>query len=374
MEERRLKFFLALQDEVEKSKNLSVDVKEKFYALAGKYLNQANVNIIDHEDIGMFRTYKEEGFIAIQTDDLEVSVKNKKKLSTKDDSKFDLKYHKPKEVTAFLLLFRSDDHPFKYLVHDYTKPGEFFDLDSFNAKIERAFKLETLKYSLPTFLYKRIKAFIGISNETWYFRLLGQGTDFSFQSEQLKKWVQENPKTHPIFGFTNEISLFKASIRIERNFKNILTHILKSKSLDKSFDIEPMKLEGATFFTDVDALASGLGAIFNAIAQRVEEYGRQLRISFEAKSTSAGRLRILKITHIGSRCNQMLREDELLGGDLKDAKKYLYKLCDWSILSENPDPKINKLNILFDPLTNVSSREKVNDPIDGFTHVLTFYS
>lgn len=372
MEERRLKFFLALQEEVEKSKNLSTDVKEKFYALAEKHLSKDGVNVVDSEDVNIFKTYKEEGFIAIETDDLEVSVKNKKKLSKKDDPQFDLKYHKPKEVTAFLLLFRSDNHPFKYLVHDYTKPGEFFDLNSFNAKIEKAFKLETLKHSLPKSLYSRMEAFIGISNKTWYFRLRGQGTDFSYQSEQLKKWVQENPKTHPIFGFTNEINLFKDSIRIERNFKEILAAVLASKNLSDSFDIEFIKLEGATFSTDVDALASGLGAIFNAIAQRIE-HSHRLRISFEAR-TSNGRLRILKITHIGSRCKKMLREDELLGGDLKDAKKYLYKLCDWSILSENPDPEINKLNILFDPSTNVSTREKTDEPIDGFTHILTFYS
>lgn len=373
MEERRLKFFLALQDEVEKSKNLSADVKEKFYVLAGKHLHQDHVNVIDDEDIDVFKIYREQGVIAIETD-LEVSVKSKKKQTIKEDQIIDLNHHKPRDVNAFLSLFGSGDHPFKYLVHDYTNPGEIFDLGSFNIKVEKAFKLKTAnKNLLPKYLFRRIEAFIGISNKPWYFRLIGQETDFSFRSERVKEWVQENPNTHPIFGFANEIKLFDASIRITGNLKEVLTYVLSSKNLITSFDIESINLDGANFYTDVDALASGLGAIFNSIAQRIKTSHR-LRISFEAKSTSTGRLRILKITHIESRCNKILREDELLGGDLKDAKKYLYKLCDWSILSENPDPKINKLNILFDPLTNVPPREKVDEPIDGFTHVLTFYS
>jgi hypothetical protein len=373
MEERRLKFFLALQDEVEKSKNLSLGIKEKFYSLAENYLDESSAKSSSIEENSMFKTYKENGFIAIETDDLEVSVKSKKKSVVTSEQPFDLNHHKPENVTAFLSLFGSSDHPFKYLVHDYIKPGETFDLESFNAKVGESFKIETIRfrYSLPKYLYSRVEAFIGISTKMWFF--LDYRVNFSFRAESVKNWSRENPNIHPLFGFKDQIQIFKDSIRVDGNLKELINYILANRGILTSFDIECVNLDNAAFYTDVDALVSGLIVIFNSIKQRVNNSSK-LKISFEGKATQSGRLRILKIIHLGSNCSKNLKEDELFSGDLKDAKKFLYQLCDWSIIANNPDPEVNKINILFNPSKNLKPREKVNEPIEGFTHILTFYS
>jgi len=373
MNESRLKFFLALQNEVDKSINLSPIIKEKFYSLAANYLGDAYLKDSISEDMSMFKAYKEKGFIAIETEDLEVSIKNKKKSKISTEQAFDLNHHKPENVTAFLSLFGSSDHPFKYLVHDYIKPGKIFDIDSFNVEVANSFKIETtkLRYSLPKYLFSRLEAFIGISNKMWFF--LDHRVSFSFRAESVKIWSRENPNIHPLFGFKDQIQTFKNSIRIDGNLRELLNYILANRGILTSFDIEYVNLDNAGFYTDVDAFVSGLIVIFNSIKQRINNSSK-LKISFEGKSTKSGRLRILKIIHLGSNCSKNLKEDELFSGDLKDAKKFLYQLCDWSIIANNPDPEVNKINILFNPSKNLKPREKVNEPIEGFTHILTFYS
>ena len=66
-------------------------------------------------------------------------------------------------------------------------------------------------------------------------------------------------------------------------------------------------------------------------------------------------------------------EKDIIGGDLNEVKKNLYRVCDWSIISENPSNNCNQVNILYD-IKQKNAKEIVNKPIEGFTHILTFYS
>lgn len=370
MDERRLKFFLALQKKVEESKNLSPKAKEKFYALAeGSIGEPAMVKDSEGEGLDLAKTYKETGFVPIDLGELEVSITDKKRKQ--QETRFDLNRHKPIDVTSFLLLFRSDDHPFKYLVHDLTKPGEVFNLAKLLQNATDKFKLETKKCLIPKSLYSRLEAFIGISRKSWYFK--GTPINFSFHSRKVEEWCSENPNKHPFLQFESEIKAFKESIRIEENLKELIEFVLAEKGLLTSFDVDYEEIGKPSFYTDVDALMSGLGIIFNSFHQRIQN-GNKVKIVFEAKRLQTGRLRILKIIHVGSECIKEFKEEELLGGDLKEVKKFFYQLCDWSIIAKNPNPDINKINILYHPSTGKKPREKTEDPIEGFTHVLTFYS
>ena len=62
-------------------------------------------------------------------------------------------------------------------------------------------------------------------------------------------------------------------------------------------------------------------------------------------------------------------------GDLKEAEKAFFGICDWSIISKTMDDSVNKLNILFDIHSDIMPNEKIDDSlIEGFTHLLTFYA
>jgi hypothetical protein len=70
-----------------------------------------------------------------------------------------------------------------------------------------------------------------------------------------------------------------------------------------------------------------------------------------------------------------LDKKDLFQGDLLEAEKALFGICDWSIISKSTDDSINKLNVLFDINSNKIPREKISDSlIEGFTHELTFYA
>ena len=123
MDERRLKFFLALQKKVEESKNLSPKAREKFYGLAEQYIGKVNVvEEPESSENDLVRAYRENGFVSIETEELEVSVKNKKR--SKNTITIDLNKHRPIETCRFLQFLSSNANPMKFLIHD--KPDGFF--------------------------------------------------------------------------------------------------------------------------------------------------------------------------------------------------------------------------------------------------------
>ncbi|MDX2250160.1 MAG: reverse transcriptase family protein [Bacteroidia bacterium] len=343
----------------------------KFYRSAVSFIGDIMIGREpERDEKGPLKNYREAGFGSLETENIEISAKDKKKRTGQN---FDLNTHRPQDLTAFLALFRSGDHPFKYLVHDFIKPGEIFVLSEFIQKVENSFYLETKKFSISQALYARLKAFIGLSREQWSLRFKGISRDFSFSSDNVKKWCEDHPNKHPIFGYSSEIKLFTEGIRIERNLEALINSVLLEKNLE-DFHIEYVNLKEATFDTDIEALLSGLGIIFNTIRQRAEN-SKRLKIIFQENLSSKGEiLSIIKIIHCDSNCDKSLNEDVLFKGDLKSAKSYFYRLCDWSIIANNLNSEVNKINILFNASSNVKKQEKLDEVIEGFTHILTFYT
>ena len=296
----------------------------------------------------------------------------------KEQKEIDLSKHKPTDVTRFLLNFRASEG-LKFLTHDYDRPGSVFNYHDIMQVANKEFQELTSLYLVPQSLKTRIYQFaFGDPNNAWWFNKMPY--KLNWKSPELLHWMQNNPNIHPIKNENFEkgfITPFKKSIEIkapelEYIFKNKLAESLASKYL--SFDIELINLDKANFYTNVDAFQAGISYIIKAIKQRFNN-STKIKIEFSRKTDAEGRKRIIKITHINSVCDKPLEKNELFQGDLLEAEKALFGICDWSIISRSPDKSVNKLNILFDINSNISPREKIDDAlIEGFTHVITFYS
>jgi RNA-directed DNA polymerase len=298
----------------------------------------------------------------------------------KQDSKIDLSKHRPIDTNLFLSSFKSSEG-LKFLTHDYDRAGSAFNREDLLKICKQEFDELSSKYeyNIKTALYARIKQFaFGDPKQSWWFnRVSYKG---NWQTQELVSWTKRNPNLHPIRNekFANEFILpFKQSIEIK---SPELESLIKSKLAENlgplygAFEIELVDLDKANFYTDVDSLQTGLSYLFKAIKQRFQN-SKKIKIEFLRKSDSSGRKRIIRITHVGSQCDKPLEKLEIIKGDLEEAEKAFFKICDWSIVSNSPDSSTNKLNVLFDIRSSTRPCEKIEDAlVEGFTHILTFYS
>lgn len=296
----------------------------------------------------------------------------------KEEKEIDLSKHKPIDVTRFLLNFRSSEG-LKFLTHDYDKPESVFNYEYIIAISKKEFEELSTEFIIPVNLRSRIYQFaFGDPSKAWWFNRLPY--KLNWQSHELLSWMVNNPNTHPIKNVNFEqgfIKPFKKSIEIktpdlEYIFKNKLAENLASKYT--SFDIKLIDLDKANFYTNVDAFQVGISYIFKSINQRFKN-SNKIRIEFLREADYEGRKRIIKIIHLDSKCDKPLDKKELFQGDLLEAEKAFFGICDWSIISKSPDDTVNKLNVLFDINSNKMPKEKIDESlIEGFTHILTFYA
>ncbi len=319
--------------------------------------------------------------ILVEIEAIKNQLKEVRKINNKKSKEIKLNqlFHKPLETSKFLQSLSSDSNLLKFLIHDKTDGFDYNEMKKVWIDILSDYKKhfsENIKYNL----INRMKAFVGCTTDNWFFK--GKAQKFKLTNIEVVDWCKKNPGKHPIMHFDNEISYFKESIKIKKgSLETIINEILLERFGNgySKLELNFIDLDKAEFYTDVDALIAGLKNIFSSLKQRLDQ-SNSIKITFEAKSTTKGRLRIIKIIHIDSECDKPLIKDEIFGtdsgGDFKDAEQRFLQNCDWSIIAKNPDEKYNKLNILYDFTdTGIKSREKINpDAIEGFTHILTFYS
>ncbi len=297
----------------------------------------------------------------------------------KEEKEIDLSKHKPIDVTRFLIHF-ANGKGLKFLTHEFHGVFEYSKI--INNALKEFYALST-EFIIPPRLWARIDQFgFGDPNKSWYFN--GKSYKLNWKSKELLNWINANPNIHP----ATELSPFRESMIIpfSKSYRIMapkLYEIIKNKLAEKgmytSFDFginndRLINLDKASFYTDVDSFSTGLSYLFNSINQRIGN-SNKLKIEFSSKSDTDGRKRIIKIVHVGSVCNKPLDKNELFQGDLLEAEKAFFGICDWSIISKSPDDSVNTLNILFDINSGKSPKEKIDDSmIEGFTHVLTFYS
>jgi len=296
----------------------------------------------------------------------------------KKQFEIDLSKHKPMDVTRLLYSFRSSEG-LKFLTHDYDKSDSVFDYKKISTIAKKEFNELKSQFIIPTRLWARINQFaFGNPEEVWFFNKVAY--KLNWQSPKLIKWMEANPNAHPINNEKFEkgfITPFKNSIEIKAPD---LEYIIKKKLAENlasnfvSFEKELIDLDKANFYTNVDAMQDGISYLIKAINQRIDN-SNKIRVAFYRKSDEEGSKRIIKIIHVGSECNKPLDKKELFKGDLIEAEKAFFGICDWSIISKSPDNSVNKLNVLFDINSKRMPKEKINDSlIEGFTHILTFYA
>ncbi|MGB5025988.1 MAG: reverse transcriptase family protein [Saprospiraceae bacterium] len=294
-------------------------------------------------------------------------------------NEINLSKHKPIDVTHFLFQF-ANGNGLKFLTHEF--PGKFEYKNILKSALIE-FSNSSAKFKIPSRLWSRINQFgFGDPSKSWYSN--GKSYKLNWKSKELLNWITANPNIHP----ATELSPFRDSMIIpfSKSYRIIapeLFEIIKNKLAEKgmytTFDFvlnneRLINLDKPSFYTDVDSFSTGLGYLFNSINQRIRN-SNELKIEFSSKSDDKGRKRIIKIVHMASDCNKPLDKIELFQGDLLEAEKAFFGICDWSIISKSPDDSVNKLNVLFDINSDKIPKEKIDDSlIEGFTHVLTFYA
>lgn len=300
----------------------------------------------------------------------------------KESVQIDIIRHKPFDVTKFLWHFR-DSEGVKFLTHDFDLPNATFKREELLLLAEKEFNDISSRYIIPKSLWNRINWF-GFDKNAAEYIFFGKRHKINWHSAELTNWLNQNPGLHPAKEESvmreEMIIPFRKSYEIKSpELLDLVIKRLKQKDLYLKFDLggnnkNLINLDKANFYTDVDALYRGLGYLFNAINQRIGN-SNKLKIEFSNISDDFGRKRIIKIIHVGSVCDKPLDRDEIIKGDLLEAEKAFFGICDWSIIAKSHDSEVNKLNVLFDINSGISPKEIIDDSlIDGFTHVLTFYS
>lgn len=291
----------------------------------------------------------------------------------------DLTKHKPLNLVHFIDKFR-DSEGIKFLTHSYEKQ------DGFNR--ERILEIAEKEYlaftqanfisysfweKFNTFAFgRKYKDKVWIDSNQWFFNQ--KRIQLTWRSKQVIDWCNNNPGMHPIERFEEEmIKPFQMSYKLENGNLELYLKEKLAKALQNdygNFEIQLIDCEKAAFKTDVDSLLAALNGFFASIKQRKDK-SNKIKIHFSRK----GRKRFLYIVHVDSFSDKSFEEEEkdILSGDLNGVKKNLFNVCDWSIISNNPSDRFNKINILFD-IGQLPSREKTKEKIEGFTHMLTFYS
>ena len=284
--------------------------------------------------------------------------------------------HNPRETYRLLAKFESSDG-LKFLTHIYDKPNEDFNRETILnvAKDEfKEFDNDNIDYKLRN----RIRAFAFSKDPKWFTMLDGKSynSNLGWNSQEFIDWCESplnrgsNPFDFPTFKEKMFIP-FKKSIQIRvgqlpeiivRTINKGLGSIPKNLDLDKS-------LGGTKFFTNVEVFESGLRYLFESMKPYFKEDSR-ISITVEKNAIiNHTRFRILKISHIGSVCSRNSAE-EILGGDLLEAKNKFTGLCNWSIQAKFDDGFFEK-RILKD--TEISEIESI-ESVEGFTHLLYFYA
>jgi hypothetical protein len=293
--------------------------------------------------------------------------------------------HTPQALVKLLKNF-TIDKPIKYTTHTWDF-GElkktYTDFNGYMEAVKKQFDSmkDELKELSPN-LYQKIYTFLIDTNPNANAKYSWCGkTDINIgwsSLDGLEQWCNDgkNPfdfelknqftiDNQDITLFGEVINLFKQEIEIRRDFKT-LHNIFANINLGRGFKKDIAKLD-KQFYGDVQYFVLALDKIFTEIKKRQEF--KDISIFTEEVDDN---IISLKIIQKGSFSNQtadeLLREIE--NGDFADIKHYLSNICDWSIenISNEESYRVNYLTS-----TNIKDIEKLENKIDGFTHILRFY-
>lgn len=279
--------------------------------------------------------------------------------------------HVPKD-TAYLLSLFNSPKGFKFLTHDFD-PDSTFTFKNYIPQAQKVFDDKTKNHTIPKSLFALMKTMLEGSNKEWI-DYNGKKHDYTYNSAECKEWISTNNGLHPLNNesFAKEIRTFRKTIRLVKPGLQDIANELASKF--RSLNIESHGLDKADFYTYVRMLKDGLKRILEDMSRYAEKYPK-VRIAYNRIFGDEYSLRIITITQIGSfstSLGDVLQKYRNGGGAFNEIKKCFMGYCNWSVETKW-DNKPLRWNILDD--TGAEELENMEeDSIEGFTHILTYYS
>ncbi len=242
--------------------------------------------------------------------------------------------------------------------------------DEINADLEQ----------LSSNLYEKTKNFL-FSEDAEY---------IGFSSIQIKEALEQGGKPETIFiedgkTFQDKMNDFKGLIVVKQNDKKlkllkIFIELRKQLKLSIKLNLDDLKEDKIDkFFTDVDRFKKGLKIMLKDINENADESTKDVTI----KAQEADDVIEIKIIHISSRSSKTAQQLSNTiydnGGNFKIMYDNFRSVCDWSIdticQDENKDEKNRyQIDYLYPEVDNNKPHyRKIDDTIEGFTHILRFY-
>ncbi len=366
-------------------KNLSCYDREKILELSA-YELALDKNKIENDLISITKTlsaFKEENKKDINK--IQVELKSIKQNIEKKYNPIQIEPN-PKHMAEFMSLFNKREG-LKYLTHDFDENSEFKIIE-FLTNAYMVFNESTKPLNIPQSLWRIVKEFAFEKTQPEWTSI---SDDYSktvklkigWASEELRTWAKKN-KLHPIRNkkYENVLNSFKRITRIkEPDLENLVSKSLEESFKDKlkNYKITKSQLYKADFYTHVSNLKVALVDIFKIIEEREKKKNyenTQLEIQYIRSYSDDGfALRQLIVTHYNSYpskelqvlCEEYIKQEK---GTMGKVKNLLRGYCHWSIetLVEN---KPTRINILKDD--KEVEFELFEGPVQGFSHILTFY-
>jgi hypothetical protein len=286
------------------------------------------------------------------------------------------KIHKPRETYRLLAKFESSEG-LKFLTHLFDKPDEKFNREKIVQIAYNEFK-EFDNGNIDNRLRNRIRAFAFNANPEWFTWYDGKRFEskLGWSSKEFIDWCENplNEDSDPVEFTTFKEQMiipFKQSIQVRKEQLPVIIERAINKGLGNSTKniVFDQSLNGTTFFTNVEMFESGLRYIFSAMKLYISDNSKIAISTQQNLVINNFRFRVLKIIHIGSLLNSNSSE-EIIGGDLLEAKDRFTGLCNWSIQAKFDDGYFEK-RILKD--TEIPEIESI-ESVEGFTHLLYFYA
>ena len=290
--------------------------------------------------------------------------------NNKDSGNTDSKYT-PKSTASFLSLFNSPKG-FKFLTHDFD-PDSTVDFKIFIKQTLEVFKEETKKNSIPRSLYALMKTMLEGTDKKWM-DYNGTKHEFTYNSSELRKWVDINNGLHPLNDetFAKEIQTFRKTIRLVKPGLQDMVNELSSNL--HTLNIESQGLDKADFYTYVRMLKDGIKRILEDMSRYADRCPK-VKIAYNRIFGDEYSVRIITITQTGSfstSLEDVLQKYRNGGGAFNEIRKCFDGYCNWSVETKW-DNKPLRWNILND--TGAKEIEDIaGESVEGFTHILTYYS
>ncbi len=280
--------------------------------------------------------------------------------------------HNPSQLANILKKFSNDDR-LKYTNHpwDGDVNYECFMNDAKNAWNEIKNDMKALSPNL----YDNIEKFLFSESK--------EAIGFSTPSIREKLESGKNPDDINLENgilFQDRMNDFKSRIVVKQNDKKlkllrIFTALKKELQLSIKLKLDNLKEDNIDkFFTDVAHLKDALKILLQDIDSHADENKKDIKVLAKDQNESI-EVKIIHINSTSSKTAEQLKNTiNENGGNFKTIYENLSSVCDWSVDTVCKDGNRYKIDFLYPDIDNNKPHlQRIDDTIEGFTHILRFY-